>query len=140
MTSAAEYGLTPLYPITPDKLVALAEYRSRKALDAALHTSRTGDMISGTAVIAAIAAELTEGSLEELRTLLFAGEMVAYDRELAAMDPLEREKHEQWASSLLDDVEIQDLPADELAEHDRMMEGIAATRREVEELNRLFEE
>lgn len=89
MTSASDFQLDPVFALTPDNLIALAAYRTRLAVDAAMRSVATGERIPASAVRAGLMHEfsLDEGQLE---CYLFAGEMLAWDRELSAMTPQQR--------------------------------------------------
>jgi hypothetical protein len=84
--TAAKFGLAPGFCVTPDNLVALANYRSAAVIESAYITVNTGERISADAVKAAIADTL-QLDTEDLAMYLFAGEMVIWERELSALDP-----------------------------------------------------
>jgi hypothetical protein len=106
MTSASDFNLDPVFALTPDSLIALAAYRTRLSVDAAMRSVATGERIPASAVRAGL---IQEFSLDEtqLECYLFAGEMLAWDRELSETTPQERTaaltEYLQAAETLLDD-------------------------------------
>jgi hypothetical protein len=84
-----EHDLFPGCAWTPDRLVELAKYKARCHIEAAQHTVATGERVSAGAVRARICREL-ELSDDDLLRLAYAGDQIAWDRELREMTAEER--------------------------------------------------
>jgi hypothetical protein len=112
-------------------LVALASYHSAASIESAFSSVRTGERISASAVKAVIADEL-QLDQKDLELYLFAGEMVVWERELCALDPVERE-------AVLEEFE-EDAKAVDIEQFRPVIEAAERARAEVLRLEEMFRE
>lgn len=124
----------------PETYAALYHYYLHLMLENTKRSFASGEMIPLSVVTQQLCAEYGF-EMNEMKAALFAGEMIAYDRQLAEMTPEEYQQH-------MEERERAGTFLDSIAEHmgfdsmDDLIEDANArneeAKREIEDLNNLF--